>query len=688
MRHHLSIADKAAIYDSWFANSQDGIIITDSNQHILWLNEFAKKMCLIDATDCDDLHLSQIFTAYNAQRDFQIYETTVANNKNTDVSVSQYPIRERDPASGKVVVIRNITEHRYIEKTLLKERTRAQVALQSVHDAIIITDINGGIDYLNPMAERHTGWSDIEAHGLPITDVFSLVDVITHSPLPDPVQRCLQEGQRVHSTAQSLLRQRNGLERVIEFTVVPMGDGEGENPQVSGTLTGAVLVFRDVTDIVTMTHQMAYQATHDALTGLINRHAFETCLRQALDRAKRDNSQHVLCYLDLDQFKIVNDTCGHVAGDQLLKQLTALLCSHIRHTDILSRLGGDEFGLILQDCSIDDACAVVEELRRAIKDCRFLWEDKTFEIGVSIGVVPLVADSGDLATTLSAADSACFFAKEQGRNRIQVYQSDDKVVAQRHGEMQWVYRITRALAEERFCLYFQSIMPLLTPQVGRVHGEILLRMIDEQGQLVSPATFIPAAERYNLMPSIDRWVIRTAFKTMAQTLPEAPDKTAVVGVSINLSGQSLCDDHLLEFVIEQFRHSGIAAERVCFEITETAVIANLARAMHLITSLRELGCRFALDDFGSGLSSFAYLKRLPVDYLKIDGSFVRGMLENPIDYAIVDSINQIGHVMGILTIAEFVENAAILARLRALGVDYAQGYGIARPQPLWQAPGA
>jgi EAL domain-containing protein (putative c-di-GMP-specific phosphodiesterase class I) len=330
----------------------------------------------------------------------------------------------------------------------------------------------------------------------------------------------------------------------------------------------------------------------------------------------------------------------------------------------------------------------VEELRRAIKDCRFLWEDKTFEIGVSIGVVPLVADSGDLATTLSAADSACFFAKEQGRNRIQVYQSDDKVVVQRHGEMQWVHRITRALAEERFCLYFQRIMPLLTPQVGRLHGEILLRMIDEQGQLVSPATFIPAAERYNLMPSIDRWVIRTAFKTMAQTLPEAPDRTAVVGVSINLSGQSLCDDHLLEFVIEQFQQSGIAAERVCFEITETAVIANLARAMHLITSLRELGCRFALDDFGSGLSSFAYLKRLPVDYLKIDGSFVRGMLENPIDYAIVDSINQIGHVMGILTIAEFVENAAILSQLRALGVDYAQGYGIARPQPLWQSPGA
>jgi diguanylate cyclase (GGDEF)-like protein len=431
-----------------------------------------------------------------------------------------------------------------------------------------------------------------------------------------------------------------------------------------------------------MARQMAYQASHDSLTGLINRRTFEAYLGRVLSSAKRENTHHVLCYLDLDQFKIVNDTCGHMAGDNLLRQLTVPLNARVRTTDILCRLGGDEFGVILQNCSIDKARQVAEDLRHAIKDFRFTWEEKTFELGVSIGLVPITADSGRPDEMLSAADAACYVAKAQGRNRIQVYRPDDTAVVQRHGEMQWVHRVIRALAEDRFCLYHQPIMPLATQNRGEIHAEILIRMVDEQGALVPPMAFIPAAEHYYLMPAIDRWVIRTALGVMAQTRQTTSRHAAPRCFAINLSGQSLCDDEFLEFVTTQLQQNDVDAEQLCFEITETAAISNLSRAIHFMTTLRAIGCRFALDDFGSGLSSFAYLKQLPVEYLKIDGSFVREMLDDPIDCAMVDSINQIGHVMGIRTIAECVENDAILAKLQALGVDYAQGYGIARPAPL------
>jgi diguanylate cyclase (GGDEF)-like protein/PAS domain S-box-containing protein len=683
MRQHLSYAEKAALYESIFENSQDGLIIVNSHQQILQWNEVAKKICFVNDTDQADVRISGLFTHYDFQRDFQTYESRVVRNNTIEVAIFQYPIDRHEPTAEKIVIIKNITEYKHTERTLLAERARMQVTLQCVDEAVIVTDINDDIEYLNPVAERYTGWSDSEAQGLPLPDVFALVEPMTHAPLADPVRRCLQAGQKVQSPDYSLFIQRDGQERAVTFTATPMRHSAGGEAPGDGPIVGAVLVFRDVTHMIDMARQIEHQAAHDALTGLINRHAFEECLIQALESAKEEESQHVLCYLDLDQFKIVNDTCGHAAGDELLRQLATLLRSHIRYTDILSRLGGDEFGLILRHCPMDEARQVVEKLRHTIRDFRFVWEDKTLEIGVSIGVVPIAAGCSDLVTIMRAADSACTLAKEQGRNHIQIYQSDDKVMAQRHGEMQWVHRISRALAEERFCLYFQRIMPL-TPAVGQVHGEVLLRMVDEQGQLVPPAAFIPAAERYKLMPAIDRWVIRTAIAIMAQKLRGVAGGTSCMGISINLSGQSLCDEQLLEFITEQFQQSGVEAERVCFEITETAVIANLSQAIQLMLALRDLGCHFALDDFGSGLSSFAYLKQLPVDYLKIDGSFVRGMLEDPIDHAIVDSINQIGHVMGIQTIAEFVENTAMVSQLRALGVDYAQGYGVARPEPLLQ----
>jgi diguanylate cyclase (GGDEF)-like protein/PAS domain S-box-containing protein len=670
------------MYDSLFHNFCDGIIIVNHEHKVIQLNDAAKKFFLLHGFDYCHERISCLFKDYEYVSDYQNHETSLKDNDRMTVSLSQYSIENSDEEQGKILTIRDITEQKHIEKTLLQERERAQVTLQCVNDAVITTDVNGGIDYLNPVAETCTGWTDAEAHGLRLPEVFTILDEATRWPLPDPVEQCLREGRVVEHANYSALIQRDGRERAIEYTTAPLWERDEYAAEAATKVAGAVLVFRDVSNIVGMMRQMAYQASHDSLTGLINRSAFETHLVQALSSAKRENTHHVLCYLDLDQFKIVNDTCGHVAGDQLLQQLTVLLHSKVRRTDVLSRLGGDEFGVILQNCPMDRAHQIVEEFRSAIKDFRFSWYGKSFEIGVSIGLVPVTSESSGLSELLGAADSACYMAKERGRNRTHVYQSDDTAVIQRHGEMQWVHRITQALAEDRFCLYRQIIMPLVTRDDAPTYCEILMRMIDEEGALVPPMVFIPAAERYNLMPAIDRWVIRTALATMEQShrnldLGETPPCFA-----INVSGQSLGDDQFLEFVITQLRQSSVAAERICFEITETAAIANLARAIHLMTSLREIGCQFALDDFGSGLSSFAYLKKLPVDYLKIDGSFVKGILDDPIDAAMVESINQIGHVMGIQTIAEFVENVAILAKLRGIGVDFAQGYGIDKPKPL------
>jgi diguanylate cyclase (GGDEF)-like protein/PAS domain S-box-containing protein len=672
--------DKAKIYDSLFRNSHDSIIVIDNEQKIVHMNDVAKKLFLYNIFD-QNVKISDLLDKY-INEDFKTYETSVKHNSKIKISVYQYSVSPSDRASWKVLIVKNITEYKHRERVLLKERECTLVALQCVHDAIIITDVNGVIDYLNTVAERLTGWSEAEAHGLPLTDVFTMVDETTRQPVENPAERCLREGKNVTSTHRTLLIQRSGQERVIEYTASPIRDQGLWEEDTPEAVVGAVLVCRDVTAMVGMARQMAHQASHDALTGLLNRHAFEARLVQALHSAKIERHDHVLCYLDLDQFKIVNDTCGHIAGDQLLKQLATLLPTRVRSSDTIGRLGGDEFGLLLWNCSIAGARQVAEGLQSAIRDFRFTWEEKTFDIGVSIGLVPITAASGDLAAVLRAADAVCYVAKEQGRNRIQVYQPDDTVLAQRHGEMQWVHRIRQALAEDRFCLYYQAIVPLARQDKTSVHGEILLRLVDEQGQLISPLAFIPAAERYHLMPTIDRWVIRHALAIMAHHRLPPNGKHTPMHIAINLSGQSLCEEQFLEFVIEQLQQSGVTPGRVCFEITETAAIANLTHALHFITALREIGCHFALDDFGSGLSSFAYLKGLPVDYLKIDGGFVRDMLDDPINSAIVNAINQIGHVMGIQTIAEFVENDSTLTKLRELGVDYAQGYGIARPEPL------
>jgi len=437
-------------------------------------------------------------------------------------------------------------------------------------------------------------------------------------------------------------------------------------------------VFHDVSESRELNRRLSYQASHDILTGLVNRREFESRLERALRSAKAGEGNYAICYLDLDQFKVINDSCGHTAGDALLGQLGALLKSRIRWRDTLARLGGDEFGVLMECESLDEAMELADHLREAVHGFRFTWDDRSFRLSASVGVVPISVDSDDVTTVLSAADSACAAAKEAGRNRVHAYQMNDIDLMRRRREMQWAARISTALEESRFELFRQIILPLQRADEG-AHYELLLRMRDEHGNLISPELFIAAAERYGKTTDIDRWVIQNALRWL---MNDSEERARLALCSINLSGQSLADDKFLPFVIEELRRSGIDATRICFEITETAAIASFSQANRFITALRELGCKFALDDFGTGLSSFAYLKHFPVDFLKIDGSFVKEMLHDPIDREMVRAINEIGHLTGKRTIAEFAESQEIINMLRDMKVDYAQGYAIAEPRRL------
>lgn len=584
--------------------------------------------------------------------------------------VFKFPFQDSDGRKYVGGVAVDITERKQMEEELFHQKELAQVTLHSIGDAVITTDATGKIEYFNPVAEILTGWSQQEAQGLPLAEVFIIFHETTRKPAENPVEKALQSGQIVSLANNTVLITRDGREIAIDDSAAPIRDHYNQ-------IVGAVMVFHDVTQNRSLSRQISWQASHDSLTGLVNRHEFEQCLEQAVNDARTHNLEHALCYLDLDQFKIVNDTCGHAAGDELLRQVTTLLQTKIRQTDVLARLGGDEFGALLYQCSLEQAIGVAEVMRSAIQEFRFVWQDNIFSIGVSIGLVEINANSENRVSLLSHADAACYAAKNKGRNRVHIFQSDDEELLQQRGEMQWVSRITKALAENRFCLYSQIIAAIAPTATQETHYEILLRLRDEKGNLVAPMAFIPAAERYNLMPTIDRWVIETLFKSWS--LAEHDSKTIY---AINLSGTTINDDQFISFLREQFALYQVPPESICFEITETVAIANLTKASQFIRELQRYGCRFSLDDFGSGMSSFAYLKTLPVDYLKIDGGFIKNIVENSVDDAMVEAIARIGNVMGVKTIAEFVENDAILQRIKTLGVDYAQGYGVAKPRPL------
>jgi diguanylate cyclase (GGDEF)-like protein/PAS domain S-box-containing protein len=580
-------------------------------------------------------------------------------------------------AEGQVIgyegTLTDITERKRAELQLYEEKEKAQVTLQSIGDAVITTDAHGRVEYLNPVAEDLTGWESREACGRPIGEVFHVVSEATRQPVDSPILRCLREGRVVEMTEPSVLINRRNQEISVQDSAAPIRDR-------SGRLIGVVMVFHDVSQERRLQRALSYQATHDVLTGLINRREFELRLTDALHTARADPSvRHVVMFLDLDQFKVVNDTCGHAAGDRLLKQITSVLQTRIRSTDTLARLGGDEFGVLLRDCNLETAQRIGEELRQAIRDFRFAWQDRVMSVGVSIGLAEMSGEHETLSTIMSAADVACYSAKESGRNRVHTYSEGQ--APERLREMQWVSRINRACDEERFELYFQPIVPIRHGVEATRQFELLLRMRDETGKLVLPNEFIPAAERFNLMPAIDRWVVRQACRTLAHRR-STDDSVAPYCLTINVSTTTINDEQFLDYVIAEMASSEVSPGALCFELTETTAMTALAAATHFIRELRKRGVRFSLDDFGSGLSSFMFLKNLCVDYVKIDGQFVHNVAQDAIDRSMVDAITQIASAMGISTVAERVDSAEVLEQLAIIGVQYAQGHYVASPQPV------
>ncbi len=592
--------------------------------------------------------------------------------RGADTRVLEVSVSESEHGGEALLtgLVRDVTERRQMEEQLQRERDLAQVTLASIGDGVITTDEAGIVRYLNPVAERLTGWRRDEAVGRNIATLYRLVDESSGAVLDNPVKAVLASGRETRCHGHGLLLRRDGERVPVQDTAAPIRSR-------AGYLIGVVLVFHDVTLTLQLTRELSHQASHDALTGIPNRREFERRLADLLERPRPAEGSHVLCYFDLDQFKVVNDTCGHVAGDELLRQVTALLGEHVRKADVLARLGGDEFGVIFHDCPPEKAGEMAEGMREAIRAFRFAWEGKSFSIGVSIGLVPILPADRDMARLLSAADAACYAAKEAGRNRVHIYRQDDDRLLERHGQMQWVARLHRALDEDRLRLFVQPLVPLAPD--GTVHFEILVRL-EEDGRLIGPGSFIPAAERYNLMPQIDRWVFRNVLAWVGDNYRKLG---RVEGTwCVNLSGTSLNDERLLEEIRGGLARAALPPGALCLEITESSAVANLSRVVSFIGEVKALGCAFALDDFGSGLSSFAYLKTLPVDYLKIDGSFIRDIARDPTSHAMVEAINTIGHTMGLATVAEFVESEAILQALREIGVDYAQGYHTGIPRPL------
>jgi Amt family ammonium transporter len=582
--------------------------------------------------------------------------------------------REQESLRARLAQVTQAYEDKLAE--LHAEKELAQVTLASIGDGVLAAGENGRVKYLNQVAESLTGWPAAEAVGRPLSEVFQLVQEPGGESVDDLTRRCREEGQSLRLTERITLQRRDGRRYAIESTCAPLRD-------LAGRIIGNVLVFQDVSDKRLMALQLAHQATHDELTGLLNRQAFDQHLQRALEETRRHSVTHVFAFLDLDQFKLINDTCGHQGGDELLRRVAAMLQDGMRANHLAARLGGDEFGVLLPNCSLAEAEALIGTFHRSLQEFRFTWRDKSFPVSSSIGIVPIDRDWKTVTHLLSAADHACYAAKEKGRNRIQVYQEDDATFVRRHGEMSWVMRVQQNLEGDGFSLFSQSLQPLSSRAARGLYFEVLLRMVDADGRVHLPSDFLRAAERYGLMPNIDRWVVRRCLEILAKQPP--PFLDVLHACSINLSAVSVGDESFLDFLEEAIANSGIPGAKICFEITETTAIENFAQAGKLFSRLAARGVRFALDDFGTGMSSYGYLKDLPVSYLKIDGKFIKDLVTDPLDRAMVESINQVAHLMGLETVAEGVSSQGVIDHLRELGVDYAQGNWISPPRPLGEA---
>lgn len=562
-----------------------------------------------------------------------------------------------------------------VTNALSEEKDRAETTLNSISDAVITTGADGRIQYLNPTAAFLLQTTLNVVRDQALSTVVRLVDGTTRDHIESSLYRALSERGVVPCKGNSELCRPDGTTVAVEERAAPIFDQEGR-------VTGGVLVLRNVSESREYNQRRSWEATHDPLTELINRREFENCVQVALADAQCSGRGHVVCYLDLDRFKVVNDSCGHAAGDALLIQLAKLMQARIRDTDTLARLGGDEFGLLLEGCETQRGYLIAAEIMAAVNDLHFAWESKVFTVGVSIGLTAITADHLSAAEILGEADSACYWAKDQGRNRVCVYLASDMNLAARRSETGWVARINAAFEEKRFVLYQQTYRTMNALAGHNEHLEILLRMIGENGEIIAPGSFLPAAERYSLMPEIDRWVIHAVFSQYHRLVAERGGMPLTC--AINLSGASINSEGFIDFIRKQAQRHKLGPGSICFELTETVAVNNLEAAATFIRECKTMGFQFALDDFGTGTSSFGYLKNLPVDYLKIDGGFVKNIEHDSVDLAMTETINRIGHIMGKKTVAEFAENEAIIEKLQAMGVDFAQGYGVCLPKPLFE----
>ena len=572
-----------------------------------------------------------------------------------------------------LTVARDITHRKSLEASLGRGKLQARITLESIGEGVITTDRNGVIDYMNEASEQLIGTNRAAALGKRLLDLIALVDEVDRASLGDPVQRCLTERRRVNLGRRALLLSKQAeREFSTELTASPIRGPDGQ-------IAGCVVIFHDVSELRGIAREMSYQASHDALTGLVNRAEFERRLEAALKSARGEGVGHVVTYLDLDRFKTVNDTCGHMAGDNLLREIAALLKRRVRDSDTVARVGGDEFAMLLAGCPLDKARQISEDVCQAVADYHFAWQNQMFDIGVSIGLVEVGQESGSAESVLSAADSACYVAKQQGRGRIHIYSTRDEVLARERGEIQWLQRLQRALKENQFELYVQAIVAVGGSGQRGPAAEVLLRMRDESGKSILPVHFLSSAERYQLMSHIDRWVVQAALTAIASGAPHLPNGRTC---SINLSAQTLGDEDFLEFVVDVLDHTGVLPEKICFEVPESAIVHQLDHAQRFINVLHGIGCHFALDDFGSGIGSFANLKHLALDYLKIDGMYTRDLESDGVNREMVAAMIKLARTLDFQVVAEQVEDQASFEALRHLGVDFVQGFVIEKPRPL------
>ncbi|MCP3850355.1 MAG: EAL domain-containing protein [Gammaproteobacteria bacterium] len=677
------LTDSKKYLEKLFMSAPYGIIVTNKEGIISSVNKQAETIFSYEPDELLNQSIDILSPQHHQDSHGHHINSFINSQKSKKISVNkeliglkknkqQFPVTialsvlEYEKETKIIVSINDITELVSIQNQLMEEHERAVVTLASIGDGVITTDVDGKIKSINPTAERLTGWNSDDAINKPITTVYNNINETTREAIDNPINRSTKSKQELKSNSNVLIHKK-GFDTPIEDSVSAIHNKDG-------TFIGVVLVFHDVTQSRQYAHEIEFQASHDELTGLFNRRKFDTHLSKLILESRKSNTEYALLYMDLDRFKSVNDTAGHAAGDELLKQLTRAISKDLRQRDLFARLGGDEFGIILDHCSLENSYIIAEKILKSVNEFNFHWKDEVFNVGISIGINAFKNTEDSADKVLSEADAACYTAKEGGRNRIQIY---DEQAAKKLNESHIINLLTAAFENNQMRLYQQKILSA-NAQHKQDHYEILIRMLDND-KIIPPGMFLPSAEQCGLAINLDRWVIHSVFEWLSN---HKNDLASLPVMSINLSGQSVTDKLFRVFIQEQFSIFDIEPSNICFEITETAAMHNLDIAKEFIHDLKALGCQFSLDDFGSGHASYSQLKHLSVDYLKIDGSLVKDILDDAIDFSIVKSINDVGHILNMKTIAEFVENQGIADKLSNIKVDYLQGYGIAKPAPL------